>query len=689
MHQPFYKDLVTGRYEMPWVRLHGLKDYYDMAAILESYPLIKQTFNVVPSLLEQLEEYGRGEAVDTHLALTRKAADKLTDAEKGIILSEFFKANHDTMIAPYERYEQLYRKRLLGISVFTESDWRDLQVWSNLSWIDPIFREKPLIRTLFSRGRDYTEQDKLRLLEFEAEIIRMIIPVYKKLAEQGQIELSVSPYFHPILPLLCDTDSARIARPGIPLPNNRFRHPEDAQLQVQMAIDFFYERFGFHPQGMWPSEGSVSEEIIPILADSGIRWIATDEEILAKSIGRGLRQAGDNSLTDNGDLYRIYTITVNGHSLNVFFRDHALSDLIGFVYSRMPADDAAADFIGRLEAIEANLNRKGKGEAVVSIILDGENAWEYFPKDGHDFLNRLYAKLSEHPTIKTVTFSEALSADPKPVSLERLHPGSWINHDFSVWIGHKEDNKAWDLLYDARQKLEQAADKGGNYQTALKEILIAEGSDWCWWFGDEHHSPDNDLFDQLYRSHLKNVYMLLNLPVPTALSRPIRSNFVMAHLTEPIDFINPIIDGKLTHYYEWANAGFFDCRKAGSTMHKADRKLRQIFYGYGRDGSIHIRIDPAAAIDLDDLDFDIEFSVPEGMIVSVRSGKAISNKAVDKIICVTDKILEMTIKCGAITGENSSMLVRVLEKGIEMEKWPAVDNIPIRPDLARNMFWAV
>ncbi len=689
MHQPFYKDLVTGRYEMPWVRLHGLKDYYDMAAILENYPSIKQTFNVVPSLLEQLEEYGRGEAVDTHLALTRKAADKLTDAEKGIILSEFFKANHDTMIAPYERYEELYRKRLLGISAFSESDWRDLQVLSNLSWIDPIFREKPLIKVLFSKGRNYTEQDKLRLLEFESEIIRMILPIYKKLAENGQIELSVSPYFHPILPLLCDTESARIARPGISLPNNRFRHPEDAQLQVRLAINYFYERFGFYPKGMWPSEGSVSEEIVPILADAGISWIATDEEILAKSIGRGLRQAGDNSLTDEGDLYRAYKITVNGRSLNVFFRDHALSDLIGFVYSRMPADDAAADFIGRLEAIEANLNRKGKGEAVVSIILDGENAWEYFPKDGHDFLNRLYGRLSEHPTIKTVTFSEALFADPMPVSLERLHPGSWINHDFSVWIGHKEDNKAWDLLYDARMKLEQAAEKDGNYQTALKEILIAEGSDWCWWFGDEHHSPDNDLFDQLYRSHLKNVYTLLNLPVPPALSRPIRTNFVMAHLTEPIDFINPVIDGRLTHYYEWANAGSFDCRKAGSTMHKADRKLRQIFYGYGRDGSIHIRIDPAAAVDLNDLDFDIEFSVPEGLIVAIRSGKAEANKAVEKIVCKTDKILELTIKCPAITGENSSMLVRVLEKGVEMEKWPTVDNIPIRPDLAQKLFWAV
>ncbi len=689
MHQPFYKDLVSGRYEMPWVRLHGLKDYYDMAAILENYPSVKQTFNVVPSLLEQLEEYGRGEAVDTHLALSKKPADKLTDSEKAVILSEFFKANHDTMIAPYARYEELYRKRFQGISAFAESDWRDLQVWSNLSWVDPLFRTEPLIKSLFSKGRDFSEQDKISLLGFEAEIIRKIIPIYKKLALKGQIELSVSPYFHPILPLLCDTESARIARPGMQLPANRFRYPEDARLQVRMAIDYFNERFGFYPKGMWPSEGSVSEEIIPILADSGISWIATDEEILAKSIGRGLRQVGDNSLINSGDLYRMYAITVNGKSLNIFFRDHALSDLIGFVYSRMPADDAAADFIARLEAIEANLNKKGKGDAVVSIILDGENAWEYFPNDGHDFLNRLYKRLSEHPTIKTVTFSEAVASEPNPVSLEHLHAGSWINHDFRVWIGHKEDNKAWDLLYDARRILEQSTTKDDNYRTAFKEILIAEGSDWCWWFGDEHHSPDNDLFDQLYRSHLKNVYTLLNLPVPQALSRPIRSSFVLAHLTEPIDFINPIIDGRITHYYEWENAGYFDCRKAGSTMHKADRKLRQIFYGYGRDGSIHIRIDPAAAVDIKKLDFEIDFSVPEGLTVSVKSGKIITNKPVEKAICIIDKILELTIKYAAINGENSSMLVRVLENGIEVEKWPAIDNIPIRPDLAQKQFWAI
>jgi len=357
MHQPFYKNLVTGRYEMPWVRLHGTKDYYDMVAILDDFPEIKQTFNLVPSLLEQIEEYGRGEAVDDHLELSQKDADLLNDSEKNTILAEFFKSNYETMIAPNKRYAQLYSQKSAGIGNFTDQDWLDLQVWSNLAWIDPMFYSEKEINDLRNKQENFNESDKSKLLKFQQQVLGKIIPKYKEVAQRGQIELSASPYFHPILPLLYDTDIARQSVSQISLPDNRFAYPEDAVTQIQMAIDYFKSKFGKAPKGMWPSEGSVSEQIIPLLVDAGIEWIATDEEILAMSLGRGIRGRGDDSLINSGELYSPYRLNVKDKQINIFFRDHAISDLIGFVYSRIDPAEAASDFITKLEAIDKNLNR--------------------------------------------------------------------------------------------------------------------------------------------------------------------------------------------------------------------------------------------------------------------------------------------------------------------------------------------
>ena len=694
MHQPFYKNLITGRYEMPWVRLHSTKDYYDMVAILDEFPAVKQTFNLVPSLLEQIEEYGRGEAIDDHLELSRKDVSELTDSDKAEMLVYFFKANYETMIKPHPRFDQLYKLRRQGAEYFSEEDWRDLQVWSNLVWIDPMFKKEKPIKNLLTRGKEFSEKDKSSLLEFQQKIISGIIPKYKEVAERGQIELSVTPYFHPILPLLVDTEIARQSVAQIALPENRFRRTEDARLQVKSAIDYFESRFGFRPKGMWPSEGSVSEQIVPLLVEQGIQWIATDEEILAMSLGKGVRGGGDDSLITTGELYQPYRITVEGKSINIFFRDHAISDLIGFVYSKFDPQEAAVDLIGKLEAIEGNLKRKGR-VGTVCIALDGENAWEYFPDDGRPFLSALYKRLSEHPTIKTVTFSEAMAQSPEIGSLKRLHPGSWINHNFNIWIGHREDNKAWDLLFAAREELAKKTSEIGlehpdhKLALAMKEILVAEGSDWCWWFGDEHHSPDNDRFDQLYRSHLMNVYELLGLRPPAELQKPIRTDYIRSHLTEPIDYLKPTLDGKITHYYEWASAGFFDCRKAGSTMHKADRKLSAIYYGYGRRGEVFFRIDPATSTDFQKIVLKFEFTKPEGMEIVFKDGRLHSSGPTKYMNFGLTSILEIEILVDEIGGDSSAVSVHVLEGDNEVEKWPVIDSIPIRPDIAQKLFWAI
>jgi len=691
MHQPFYKNLVSGRYEMPWVRLHGIKDYYDMAAILDKYPDIKQTFNLVPSLLEQIEEYSRGEALDEHLELTLKEAALLTVEEKTSILANFFKANYATMIKPYQRYNALYELKRKGADSFYEQDWLDLQVWSNLAWIDPIFKNEMPVKNLLAKAKDFTEDEKKSLLEFQKNIMGRIIPKYKELAERGQIELSVTPYFHPILPLLCDSEIAREAVPQISLPDNRFEHPEDAEEQVRLAIEYFVSRFGFKPKGMWPSEGSVSSQIIPILTKAGIEWIATDEEILAMSLDRGVRGGGDDSIITKGDLYMPYKMSVDSSEINMFFRDHALSDLIGFVYSRMEPDQAANDFIARLETIGANLEQLNKPNRVICIALDGENVWEYFPDDGHDFLDALYTKLSQHPDIETTTFSNVIKTAENIGKLNKLHPGSWINHNFGIWIGHPEDNKAWDLLYDAREVLKTVTENNRvlpeNINLAKKEILIAEGSDWCWWFGDDHESPDNDRFDWLYRSHLINFYKLLDLAVPPDLYKPIRTDYIRSHLIEPIDFIKPTLDGKITHYYEWASAGFFDCQKAGSTMHRADRKLSSIYYGYGKRGEVFIRVDPAVGADLSKITIKFDFTKPDAFTIEFRDGQLTSNQKLDYLEWGLHRILEIGFYSKDIEGELSSVRIKVFEGDKEIERWPIIDTIPIRPDLAFKLFW--
>jgi hypothetical protein len=275
--------------------------------------------------------------------------------------------------------------------------------------------------------------------------------------------------------------------------------------------------------------------------------------------------------------------------------------------------------------------------------------------------------------------------------LNKLHPGSWINHDYGIWIGHQEDNKAWDLLYDARDTFEKYKNSNSvdkeHLALALKEIYIAEGSDWCWWFGDEHHSPDNDRFDMLYRSHLINVYKLLGIEAPPELYKPIRTDYIRSHLFEPVDFINPTLDGKITHYYEWASAGFFDCMKAGSTMHKADRRINAIYYGYGKRGEVFMRIDPAVGTDLRKLLIIFEFTKPDVLEVVFKDGRLIPNQKIDYIDWGYERILEAGFYDKEMEGELSSVRIKVFEGETEIERWPAIDTIPIRPDLAFKLFW--
>ncbi|MFA5437996.1 MAG: glycoside hydrolase family 57 protein [Candidatus Omnitrophota bacterium] len=508
MHQPYYKNLLTGESPLPWVRLHGTKDYLDMVEILDDFPAIRQTFNIVPSLIEQVEDYTNNRVKDAFLELSYKKAETLTEEEKVFLLKNFFSINKERVISLFPRYYELYFKHQKSLD-FNTQDYLDLQVLFNLAWIDPLFRQKyEALNSIVRKGRFFSEEEKCAVLDTQLSILKGIIPGYKKAAERGQVEFSVTPYYHPILPLLATTNSAKEANLRSRLPIEEFKYPQDAKEQVDSAVKFYQERFGIAPAGMWPSEESVSEKILPCIIESGINWIVTDEAILFKSLKKKKR--------DSDLLYQPHLLKRKAGDLNVIFRDRNLSDLIGFAYHNWKAENAVSDFINHLE----NINKTFKGKDIlVTIAMDGENAWEYFSNDGHDFLRLLYERLSESKTIKTTTVSQYLNNNPAKSQIKHLATGSWIYGNFDKWMNNPAKTKAWDWLLTARRDTEKSLTDLENTEEKrkliLKQIHILEGSDWFWWYGED---PDGS-FDRLFRMHLTNLYKLLEKDPPAYLRK--------------------------------------------------------------------------------------------------------------------------------------------------------------------------
>ncbi len=601
MHQPYYKDPIKNEYALPWTYLHGIKDYFDMPAIVEDTPGAKAVFNLVPSLIEQLLEYASGSAVDPFLQKGQAAPSELSQDDRIFLLENFFSANRQNMIEPSRRYLELLYMAGEGkpgsarerVKHFSDQDLLDLQVWFFLAWTGEAARRRyPVFTDLIAKGEDFTAADKELLFATQRELLQSIIPLYRRLHIEGRIELSVTPYYHPILPLLCDMKMAQTAMPRVNLPTASFRHPEDARAQIRRGINYFHEIFGFAPTGMWPSEGSVSNEALTIITESGIRWIATDEEILEKSMDGGLGAGKER-------LYRPWRYSSSKGEIGAFFRDHQLSDLIGFTYSQWEPGRAVADLCGRLNAIKSRLGGEGR---VVPIVLDGENAWEYYPKNAYDFLQGMYKGIAGSATLRLTTCSDVLRETHFDGRLHSIFPGSWINGNYGIWIGHPEENLAWDLIAQARETavsanplVAAALENGEPSADATAEMICrslyaAEGSDWFWWYGDDHFSPHSDRFDRLFRQHLMNVYRLLGQDAPRELLEPIKKKSPAGLIREPAAFIDPEISGRISDYFEWLAAGLYDLTRQGSAMHSSDRMLQSFYYGYNKS-SFFIRID--------------------------------------------------------------------------------------------------
>jgi alpha-amylase/alpha-mannosidase (GH57 family) len=602
MHQPFYKDMVTGEYRLPWVRLHALKDYYGMVKLLDEFPEVHQNFNLVPSLVAQIQDYVSGQARDPFLDLVAKPANDLTPDDRQFALRYLFQANPVNMMGRYPRYRELWERYRATYDrpegpepYFQTRDYADLQVLSQLVWFDEYFLADANIAALVAKGENFTRDDQKLVITMERQLLAGVLPAYAEAASRNSVELSATPYYHPILPLLCDTHAGSESTHGLALPTRRFRRPEDAKCQIGRALSSHQEVFGVRPQGLWPSEGSVSEETIKLAHQSGIQWMATDEGVLGRSLDFHFTRDGGGRLPDEGAerLYTIYRYEKGETRMNMVFRDHCLSDLIGFVYSGMPAQDAAHHLISNIKDSARPLLNKGK-DAVVSIILDGENAWEYYPQSGREFLRRFYDGLQRDPEIEAVTLSEAISRHKEQDfgRLDRIVPGSWINANFNVWIGAPEDNRAWDLLADARDYYDRNAQRVSAEQRKLawEELLVAEGSDWNWWYGPEHHSANDKDFDELYRKHLSNVYHALEGVPPEELNTPLVSGVTRPSYVQQTAYVKARVDGTVSGYFEWMGAASYTSDQRTSAMHGKQFLLDAVYAGVDFD-SVAGRLD--------------------------------------------------------------------------------------------------
>jgi alpha-amylase/alpha-mannosidase (GH57 family) len=602
-HQPLYKSPGSGvsvsasqHYRLPWVRLHGTKDYLDLILILEKYPKLHQTVNLVPSLILQLEDYIAGTAFDPYLTASLTPDEQITQSQKEFIIQHFFDANHHTLIDPHPRYAELYYQRQEQGQAWCLANWQlpdysDLLAWHNLAWIDPVFWDDPEIAAWLKQGRNFTLSDRQRIYSKQREILSRIIPQHRKMQANGQLEVTTTPYTHPILPLLADTNSGRVAVPQMELPRQRFQWAEDIPRHLQKAWDLYRERFGQDPRGLWPSEQSVSPEILPYIVKQGFQWICSDEAVLGWTLKHFFHRDGAGNVQEPELIYRPYRLETPAGDLAIVFRDHRLSDLIGFTYGSMPPKQAAAELVGHLQAI-AKMQRERQSEQpwLVTIALDGENCWEFYHQDGKPFLEALYHSLSHEPHLKLVTVSEHLAQFPPTATIPggQLHSGSWVDGSFTTWIGDPVKNRAWDYLTHARETLAKHPEATEETNPEAWEALYAaEGSDWFWWFGEGHSSNQDAMFDQLFREHLLGIYKALNEPAPAYLRHPLEIHAARTD-HKPEGFIHPAIDGKGDEQ-DWDKAGRIEIGGARGTMHNSST-IQRLWYGVDHL-NFYVRVD--------------------------------------------------------------------------------------------------
>ena len=512
MHQPVYQLSPQTDYLMPWVRLHAVKDYLDMVLITEKFQNLKLNFNLVPVLLDSLNDYGNNGYHDIHSRLTVTDIKDLTADDKEFIINNFFDANFHSMILPNEEYNRLYQKYQTNetndITAFSDQEYSDLMALFNLVWFDPVYKNMyPELKKLFKKKKGYSLEDRIKIIEIQRDIIRKIIPAYKEFLEKGKIEITTSPYYHPILPILLGIEDIKKSSDGN-LPSN-LKTNLDAKMQTEMALDKIESLFGKRPKGIWPSEHCISAKEMELFKDLGVKWTISDEGILSNSIKFEFARDFRGYLEDPYHLLKTYDYK----GVGIIFRDSLIPNLIGFEYPNHAPENAANDLYDRIKVAQSKLLSSPDENHLLTIAMDGENCWENYTEDGSIFLNTLYSLIENDPTLETVLISEYMERDAKK-TLNKISAGSWINRNFKLWIDEPLKNLAWTYLKQVRDDFSDYVKKNPldvNIDEARRELFICEGSDWFWWYGEPNDSGRDNIFDYIFREHLKNIYRYLNL----------------------------------------------------------------------------------------------------------------------------------------------------------------------------------
>jgi alpha-amylase/alpha-mannosidase (GH57 family) len=556
MHQPDYRG-SDGIMKMPWVFLHAIKDYYEMPWLLSSYPGLKATFNLSASLIEQLQLYREPLKYDAFLLLWVSHPRDLSESEREWFIKLCTSTQYETMVRPIERYASLYYQE-----TFSDEELIDLAVVFLLSWCGNYLRiHNEQVKALFVKNQGYTQEDKILLLDSLSSFVQEILPFYADLQRQGIISVSTTPYFHPILPLLIDMENGSRANASTQLPVGAYSLLNDAREHVKRSIILYESIFQCKPNGFWPAEGAVDEKSIALYKEYGIEWIATDEAILHHTL-----KNNKSSLH-----YKPYTYD----NVTVAFRDHGLSDLIGFEYRHMEGSSASSHFMEALDQI-ARIEENPH----VFVIVDGENAWEFYPNNALDFFNGLYTSLFSTSWCQTVTMDE-VSHKSKSTTLDHIAPGSWIHGTFDTWVGHHEKNRAWELIFQTRRALEEYGLTNEISEEIRYHLLASECSDWFWWYGEDHVSDFSSEFDALFREHLIHIYRLMKREIPSELLDSIITRYgEKSSRKKPNNMISPCLDEKKNTFFDWLGCGLVDETKSFSTMDRKRGPVNIIYYGF-------------------------------------------------------------------------------------------------------------
>ncbi len=597
-HQPNYQTQPNGIRLMPWARLHAIKDYLDMVLLLEKFPNLKLNFSIVPALLDTIEDYADNDGHDIHSKLTITPVEELTEDDKLYILNYFFDANYENLISKNPRYNELYLKRFnnaeIGLNDFSLQEYADIMMLFNLVWFDPSWQNiYPELKSFYEKGCDYTLEDRIKLIDLNRKVIQQIIPTFKKFQDEGRIEIITSPYNHPIMPILINPNDLKTPSLKHQMPDCKIALMVDVKEQLRMSFEKIKNTFGKEPKGIWPSEHCISQKTVDVLANTGAKWVITDESVLSNSLKKEFVRDFRGCYEDPYDVCSIYEYkTKQDREINLVFRDSVIPNLISFEYPHHDSIVCANDLFDRIKTVHDKLKNSPDRKHLLTIAMDGENSWDSYPMDGSIFLERVYSLINDDKTLKTVLISDFIEqnkSNAKP--LKKITAGSWVNQEFQLWIAEPTKNLAWKYLVQTRNDLMEAEKSGRltkeQIKAAKSEIYIAEGSDWFWWYGEPNNSGQDHIFDFMFREHLKNVYTIIDKQVPNYLEMPLIS-FIGKPLKNPKREISPLLNGMIQGNDEWLYAGCIDI--PDGPILQENKLFNRIYFGNDKD-NMYLRFD--------------------------------------------------------------------------------------------------